>query len=120
MQVLVYQARLCDLKMQIQGSKLTLGQSVELAFNDDQSVAAFVMQRSGLPFGLGKPRRQLLGQVISEVAEIIAPALLKNVPLRVRIVEIKPAHTRTDGVDQISISIWGEPSALLDHTAVVR
>lgn len=46
------------------------------------------------------------------MAAKIAPAIEEQAVLHVRIVEIEPVHARADGIDQISISVWGEPSAL--------
>lgn len=113
MQALIYQASLYGLTLPVHGSGLTPGQAVELALDPDYIVAAFVQLPSRLPFGLGKPRRKHLGYLEPDVAEWIAPALERQVALRVRIVEIESAHARTDGLDQILVSVWGAPEAFL-------
>lgn len=113
MQALIYQASLYGLTLPVHGSGLAPGQAVELALDPDYIVAAFVQLPSRLPFGLGKPRRKHLGYLEPDVAEWIAPALERQVALRVRIVEIEPAYARTDGLDQILVSIWGAPEAFL-------
>ena len=111
MQALIYQASLCGLTLPVHGSGLAPSHPVELALDPDHIVAAFVQLPSRLPFGLGKPRRKHLGYLEPDVAEWIAPALERQVALRVRIVEIEPAHARTDGLDQIRVSVWGVPEA---------
>lgn len=113
MQALIYQASLYGLTLPVHGSGLAPGHPVELTLDPDYIVAAFVQLPSRLPFGLGKPRRKHLGYLEPDVAEWIAPALERQVALRVRIVEIEPAHARTDGLDQILVSVWGAPEALL-------
>lgn len=113
MQALIHQASLYGLKIPIRGSGLVPGQTVELKLDPDHGVAAFVALPSRLPFGIGKPRRRHLGYLDPEIAERIAPAIKKHAILRVRIVEIEPAHVRSDGVDQISISVWGDAKALV-------
>ena len=116
MQALIHQASLYGLRIPIRGSDMAPGHAVELALDPDYIVAAFVKLPSRLPFGLGRPRRKHLGYLEPEVAEKIAPAIEKQALLRVRIVEIEPAHARPDGVDQISISVWGEPRCLASIT----
>lgn len=112
MQALIHQASLHGLQIPIRGSSMVPGHSVELALDPDYIVAAFVTLPSRLPFGFGQPRRKHLGYLEPEVAKKIAPAIEKQVVLRVRIVEIEPAHARADGIDQISISVWGAADAL--------
>ena len=109
MQALIYQASLYGLTLPVHGSGLAPGKPVELARDPDYIVAAFVQLPSCLPFGLGKQRRRHLGYLEPDVAEWIAPALERQVALRVRIVEIEPAHARTDGLDQVLVSVWGAP-----------
>jgi len=41
---------------------------------------------------------------------MISPALERQAKLRVRIVELEAAHARPEGVDQVSVSVWGKPS----------
>lgn len=113
MQALIYQASLYGLTLPVHDFGLAPGQAVELALDPDYMVAVFVHLPSRLPFGLGKPRRKHLGYLEPDVAEWIAPALERQVALRVRIVEIEPAHARTDGLDQILVSVWGAPEAFL-------
>ncbi len=112
MQALIHQARLHGLRIPIRGSSMAPGHPVELALDPDYIVAAFVTLPSRLPFGLGRATRKHLGYLDPQVAEKIAPAIEKQAVLRVRIVEIEPAHARTDVDDRISISVWGEPDAL--------
>ena len=112
MQALIHQASLHGLKIRIRGSGMIPGQPVELECHAERKLAVLVTLPSRWLFGLGRPKRRVLGYLHPEASAILMPAIEKFATLRVRIVEIEPAHARTGGVDQISISVWGEPGDL--------
>lgn len=112
MQALIHQASLYGLKIRIRGSSMIPGQPVELECHAEQKLAVFVRLPLRWSFGLGRPKRRILGYLHPEASAILMPAIEKSASLRVRIVEIEPAHARPEGVDQISISVWGEPEDL--------
>lgn len=112
MQALIHQTRIQELQFGIQGSGVTLGQDVRLEYDQQNRVAAFVKLPARWSFGFSKNKRKRLGYLGSEAATLITPALERQASLRVRIVELEPAHARGEGVDQVSVSIWGQPSDL--------
>jgi len=112
MQPLIHQASLYGLQTPIRGSGIVLGQTVELIQHPEDKLAVFVTLPSRWPFGLGKSRRQHLGYLHPEATGILLPAIARATPLRMRIVEIEPAHARIDGVDRVCISVWGDPAHL--------
>ena len=112
MQALIHQTSLHALQFPLAGSGVVLGQTVHLKCDKDHQVAAFVTLPTRWPFGLGKARFRQLGLLPLKAAEMIKPALERQASLRVRIVEMEPAHARIDGVDQVSLSVWGQPTDL--------
>jgi hypothetical protein len=119
MQALIHQASLYGLTMSISGSGIGPGQTVELEVTADREIAVVVTFPSILPFGLGRSRRRCLGYLSPEVVDLLMPALEREAVLRVRIVEVEPAHVRADGVDRVSISVWGEPHDLVETSRPV-
>lgn len=112
MQALIHQTRIQGLQFAIKGSGVTLGQDVRLEYDQENRVAAFVTLPARWSFGFTKNRYKQLGYLGADAATLISPALERQAPLRVRIVELEPAHARGEGIDQVSVSIWGEPSDL--------
>ncbi|PZX41212.1 hypothetical protein LY56_02415 [Roseinatronobacter thiooxidans] len=112
MQALIHQTTLHGLQFPIRGSGVTLGQTVHLKCEKDHRVAAFVKLPVRWTFGLGGTRLRQLGYLPVEAAEFVTPALERHAVLRVRIVELEPAHARTEGVDQVCVSVWGQPADL--------
>ena len=110
MQALIHQTSLQGLQFPIRGSGVALGQTVHLKCDQDRRVAAFVKLPARWFFGLGKTKLRQLGYLHLEAAELIAPALERQAQLRVRIVELEPAHARVAGVDQVCVSVWGKPA----------
>lgn len=106
MQALIHKASLHGLKISLRGSGIVPGQPVELECHAERKLAVVVTSPSRWSFGLGKQKRRILGYLHPEASAIIMPALERSASLRVRIVEIEPAHARTEGMDQVSISIW--------------
>ncbi|ATX67113.1 hypothetical protein [Roseinatronobacter bogoriensis] len=112
MQALIHQTRIDGLQFAIQGSGVTLGQDVALEYDQQNRVAAFVKLPARWSFGFSRNKRKQLGYLGPDAAMLITPALERQAPLRVRIVELEPAHAREEGIDQVSVSIWGRPSDL--------
>jgi hypothetical protein len=60
-----------------------------------------------------KPRLVRAGYLGDQAKDLLMPALEKNAPLRVRIVALEAAHLSADGVDSVSISVWGNPADIV-------
>lgn len=112
MQPLIHQASLYGLTTPIGSSGIVPGQNVELEVTAERKIQVYANLPSRWPFGLGKPRRQCLGFLHPEATQLLLPALDVEATLRVRIVEVEPAHARPDGVDRVCISVWGDPDDL--------
>ena len=114
MQPLIHKA-----SVNLTANKLPLGVSLNdaviLCLNDDGKITAILTLPSRLPFGMGKPRKIALGTLGQHATNLIKPALEKSAYLRVRVVEIEPAHLSLDGKNRLQISVWGDPMALIFH-----
>ncbi|WP_146193262.1 hypothetical protein [Salibaculum griseiflavum] len=88
------------------------GDAVNLYLQEDGKIVATYMVPSRLPFGLGRPAELALGYLGQQATEILRPALQRYAHLRVRIVEIEPAHLRSSGKTSLFISVWGDPAIL--------
>ncbi|MBM2324174.1 MULTISPECIES: hypothetical protein [Marivita] len=81
-----------------------------LVLNLDMSVSVFVERPSRLPFGFGKSRLVLAGKLGARATDIVRPALERKADLRVRIIEVEPAHLSRSGRAAIFVSVWGNPA----------
>lgn len=89
------------------------GDAVNLYLQKDGKIIATYMVPSRLPFGLGGPVELVLGYLGLQATEILRPGLERYAHLRVRIVEIEPAHLSASGNASLFISVWGDPTILL-------
>jgi len=111
MQVILHKTPLVPLAEAPASFGLTLGDSVELHADPTGSVTA-VFWRKG-PWLLGRRARQVpIGQLLPEAADMVAPALRHGNGLRVRVVEICPAHLSAEGQDAVCLSVWGDRDRL--------
>jgi hypothetical protein len=62
---------------------------------------------------LGGPVELVVGYLGQQATEILWPALESYAHLRVRIVEIEPAHLSPSGNASPFISVWGDPTILM-------
>lgn len=104
MQVLIYKT---ELFVEHAPSWLVPNGTVELRPQADGTVAAFVRRPSRwLPF-LGEARPVRIGVLNEEEAMLLSSVLETGVVLRVRIVELHPAHLTAEHRARISVSVWG-------------
>jgi hypothetical protein len=113
MQVLIHKTCLTKIEPDLRRSTISLGDSVQLIQEDRDEVAAFVLVPSRLPFGIGKDKNVRVGYLGNKAKALIMPAIHKDSPLRVRIVEIQAGHLNADGMDRVSISVWGDPADIM-------
>lgn len=93
-------------------ASLCPGDPVKLQMNQDGTIAVILWLPSRLPFGLGKPREFLAGQLGPRATALIAPAVAGMANLRVRVVEVEPAQLSRNGQTSLFISVFGKPSDL--------
>lgn len=89
------------------------GEAVTIYLQENGKIVVTYMVSSRLPFGLGGPIEVVLGYLGHQATAMLRPALERNAHLRVRIVEIQPAHLSSSGNASLFISVWGDPSFLL-------
>ena len=89
------------------------GDAVDLRLAVDCEIEVVLTVPSRLPFGLGKQREFLLGTLGPQATDFLQPLLEQSAHLRVRVVEIEPAHVRRGGQDRLFISVWGDPMLIL-------
>lgn len=110
MQVLIHKTNLVRLEPRLPKLGIGLSDPVQLLQEGDSNIAALVTLPSRFPFGFGKPRTMRIGYLGEQAKSMLWPALEKAAPLRVRIVGVLTAHLKGDGMNQISISVWGDPA----------
>jgi len=113
MQVLIHKTSLHRLEVKLRKVGIVLGDAVQLVREGNDDVAAYFIVPSRLPFGFGKSRLVRAGYLDDQAKASLVPALEKNAPLRVRIVALEAAHLSADGVDSVSISVWGSPTDIV-------
>lgn len=88
---------------------VSLGDPLTLRCEDGEKITVIWEAPSRLPFGIGKERSCRLGSLGDRATAILKNAVVRKARLRVRIVEIEPAHVRTSGHTRLFISVWGDP-----------
>ncbi|WP_333828115.1 hypothetical protein [Pararhodobacter sp.] len=113
MQVILHKTPLLPLAKAPPSFGLTLGDSVDLRADTKGTVTALFWRKGfWLPLIGQRGRLVPIGQLAPEAAELIAPALRQGADLRVRVVEICPAHMSARGQDAICVSVWGDHDRL--------
>ena len=83
------------------------GDPVRLLLQDDGTITVILTVPSRLPFGLGRSKEVVAGTLGQQATEMLRPALQTSAHLRLRVVEIEPAHLNSNGQSQLYISVWG-------------
>lgn len=120
MQILTYKTSLLRLEVNLCRDAIYLGDPLQLVQEGNDDVAAFVKLPSRLPFGIGKARKVRAGYLENHAKKLIVPVLAKGGQLRVRIVEIQARHLNSEGIDMISISVWGDPADIIPTVPLGR
>jgi hypothetical protein len=113
MQVLIHKTSLHRLQVKLSKMATVLGDAVRLVPEGNDDVAAYFIVPSRLPFGFGKSRLVRAGYLGNQAKALLMPALEKNAPLRVRVVDLEAAHLSSVGKDSVSISVWGNSADIL-------
>ena len=104
MQTLIYKT---ELTVERAPAWLAPTSPVELRPQADGTVAAFARRPSGWASMVWGERPVRIGMLTEDAAMLARPALETGIVLRVRIVELHPAHLTTDRRVRISVSVWG-------------
>lgn len=105
MQVLIYKT---DLHVERAPAWLAPMERVQLVLEPTGSIGAYVDRPTGW-FGLFVVPAVRIGALRDDVKDLLISILETGVSLRVRIVELIPAHLSPCGCAQVSVSIWGRP-----------
>ncbi len=95
------------------------GDPVRLLLQDDGTIIVILTIPSRLPFGLGRSRELVAGTLGQQATDLLRPALQISAHLRLRVVEIEPAHLSSNGQSQLYISVWGDPKSMISSTPSV-
>ena len=104
MQTLIYKT---ELAVERAPAWLVPNSSVELRPQADGTVEAFARRPSRWTPFLGDARPVRIGVLVDDAAMLLRPVFETDIVLRVRIVELHPAHLTTDRRARISVSVWG-------------
>ncbi len=104
MQILIYKT---DLVVERAPTWLELNSSVELCPQADHTVAAYVRRPPRWPSLFGASRPVRIGFLDEAAETLLRSAFEAGIALRVRIVELDPAHLTDDRRARISVSVWG-------------
>lgn len=107
-QALIYKAELTLLSDTVV-KDVTPGGAAHLRMNSDKSISVIFKRPVKFPLSLLKRSIINIGSLPTKAVEIVSPAFEKGVVLRVRVVEVEPAHMRPKRGAAIFVSIWGEP-----------
>ena len=87
---------------------ICMGDTADARLLPDGRVGIFAEVRSRF-LGLFPMRRMgYLGHLGPVATQILAPAMMEGVPLRLRIVVLTPEHLATSGPPEIHVSVWGD------------
>jgi hypothetical protein len=107
MQTLIYKT---ELFVERAPAWLAPNSPVELRPQADGTVVAFARRPSRwIPFW-GEARPVRIGMLAEDAAMLLRPVFETGIVLRVRIVELNPAHLTSDQLARISVSVWGPGS----------
>lgn len=104
MQLLIYKT---ELVVERAPSWLAPNAPVELRPQADGSVAAFAPSPSRWTSLFWRERPVRIGTLNEDAAMLVCSALEAGTVLRVRIVELRPAHLTADRRVRMSVSVWG-------------
>ena len=94
-------------------SRLSMGDPVSARLMPDGQVAIWArVYRPVLGF-IPRWRITRLGHLGPVAAQILTPALLDGLSLRVRVVMLTPEHLAVGRDPEIHVSVWGDPKLLL-------
>lgn len=91
----------------------SLGDVLTLRLQSDGKITATWVASSRIAFGFGRARELVLGYLGQRATDLLGPALERSAHLRVRIVEIEPAHLNSLGNARLFISVWGDPKVVM-------
>jgi hypothetical protein len=109
MQTMIYKT---ELVVERAPAWLAPNSPVELRPQADGTVVAFARRPSGWTSVFWGERSVRIGMLNEDAAMLVRTALGTGIALRVRIVELHPAHLTTDRRARISVSVWGPGSKM--------
>lgn len=114
MQVLIYKSELNELAENHWPRGMAPGDSIDLRIVEDGVIEACATEKARL--WMRRPRRVRLGTLNEQASKLLDHAVRNGAYLRVRIVEIQPAHLALNGQPKVAISVWGDPQGLTSNS----
>lgn len=113
MQVILHKTAVEKLEVSLMATGISLGDAMRLEEDESGEICVCFHRRASWLALIGRPARWLrLGHLCEEAGQLIAPALRDGVELRVRVVEISPAHLSGRDRDALHLSVWGDRTRL--------
>lgn len=97
------------LKLHVGQSGLSLGDSVDVALDNENKVSVTAVVRRRFLGIFPYERSSRLGHLGPVVDRLLVPLLQEGRELRVRIVAISPEHLCGQGGPEVFVSVWGVP-----------
>lgn len=97
------------LKLHVGQSGLSLGDSVDVALDNENKVSVTAVVRHRFLGIFPYERSSRLGHLGPVVDRLLVPLLQEGRELRVRIVAISPEHLCGQGGPEVFVSVWGVP-----------
>ncbi len=113
---IIHKAAVTALEISFKDTGLSIGDPAELHLGEDGRIAVYavVSRRS---FLIRRRRLTRIGYLGSQAVPLLSPALRRGDYLRVRVVGLTPEHLAPEGRAEMSVSVWGNISHLLNKKA---
>lgn len=117
MQTLIYKT---PLVVERAPSWLAPNSPVELRLQADGAVVAYAQRPSSWVSLVWQTRPVRIGVLNETAGDLLRPVLDVGTPLRIRIVELQPAHLAADLRARISVSVWASVTRITPPSAFSR
>ena len=115
LQPLIHKAAVRDIVVHVARTGLCIGAQAELHTLPDGRVGVFARLTRRFLGLIPRNLTLLIGVLGPQASALIAPAVERGEPLRVRIVGLTPEHLTAPGCSpEVHVSVWGDPR----HVAV--
>lgn len=107
-QPLIHKAQVMGLAVNVARTGLCLNDPAELRMLDEGRIGVYAVIRRPFLGVIPRNSRLYLGHLGPAAAGLVAPHMMREQPLRVRIVGLTPEHLAGEAAAEIHVSVWGE------------